>query len=117
MPAPASSARVRSASASAVRSGRLTSTSVVSCGSPSALDAGGVEVALILQSRQRAQAGDPGCVGVDEPRPRGGQREQPQRVTGRRGVEDDVVIAGGRLRVAEQRGERVKRGDLDRARA
>ena len=60
-------------------------------------DAGGVELALVLQAGQRTQAGDPGGVGVDEAGPRRGQREQPQRVTGRRGVEDDVVKAGGRF--------------------
>ena len=80
-------------------------------------DAGGVELRLILQAGQRTQAGDPGGVCIDEAGPCGRQREQPQRVTGRRGVEDDVVIASGRFGVTKQRGEGVKRGDLDRARA
>ena len=80
-------------------------------------DAGGVEVALVLQAGQRPQARRAGSVGVDEAGPRGWQREQAQRVARGRGVEDDVVIAGGRLGVSEQPGEDVEGGDLHRARA
>ena len=79
--------------------------------------AGGVQLALLLQPGQRTQARHPGRVGIDEPRPRRGQRQQPQRVPGRRGVEDHMVIARRARRIAEQPHERVKRGDLHRARA
>ena len=46
---------------------------------------------------------------------RRGQAEQPQRVAGRGGVEDDVVEAVGCRRVAEQPRELVEGGDLEGA--
>ena len=79
--------------------------------------AGGVQLALLLQAGERSQARHPGRVGIDEPGPCRGQRQQPQRMPGRRGVEDHMVIARGARRIAEQPHERVKRGDLHGARA
>ena len=80
-------------------------------------DARGVELALLLQAGERTQARHAGRVGIDESAPGRGQRQQPQRVPGRRGVEDHMVIPGGARRIAEQPHERVKRGDLHGARA
>ena len=117
IPAPASSPRVRSASASAVCSGRLTSTSAVVCAVAERADAGGVELALLLQAGERTQARHAGRVGIDESAPGRGQRQQPQRVPGRRGVEDHMVIAGGARRIAEQPHERVRTRRSPRARA
>ena len=79
--------------------------------------AGGVQLALLLQPGQRSQTRHPGRVGIDEPGPCRGQRQQPQRMTGRRGVEDHMVIARRARGVAEQPDERIERGDLHRARA
>ena len=77
----------------------------------------GVQVSLLLQPGQRTQTRHPGRVGIDEPGPCRGQRQQPQRMAGRRGVEDHMVITRRARRIAEQPHERIKRGDLDRARA
>ena len=79
-------------------------------------DRGLVDRSLTLEAGERAEAR--GLLGVGEVvRPGGWQRQQPQRVAGRRGVEHDVVVALGGGRVGEQTGERVERGDLDGARA
>ena len=75
---------------------------------------------LHLQARVRPEAGCASIVVGEEPGPGLGQAQQAQRVTGRRGVEHDVVVAG-RVGPAfgpafgidfEQRGEFVERGDL-----
>ena len=42
---------------------------------------------------------------LDEAGPGGGQGQQPQRVPGRRGVEDNVVVLGQRIGRADQLGE------------
>ena len=67
MPAPASSARVRSAlgERGALRAADEHERREVWVAQRA--DAGGVQLGLILQSRQRTQAGDPGRVGIDEP--------------------------------------------------
>ena len=75
---------------------------------------------LHLQARVRPEAGCAAIVAGEEPGPGLGQAQQPQRVTGRRGVEHDVVVAGGVGPAFgpafgidfEQRGEFVERGDL-----
>ena len=76
-----------------------------------------VLLAALVKARERAEAAGAGGVLVDVSAPRARERQQPQGVAGRRGVEDDVVKLGGVLRRGQNRGELVERGDLDGARA
>ena len=71
----------------------------------------GLEARLLhLQPRMRAEARRAPIVAGQEAAPRLGQAQQAQGVAGRRGVEDDVVVA---FSVAgQQRRELVERGDL-----
>ena len=75
-----------------------------------------VPVPLGDQARQRTQARRPRAV-ADEGGPGRRQREQPQRVAGRGGVEHDVVVVGEHGRVGQQSGELVEGRDLHGARA
>ena len=115
-PSSASSAPARAASASAARSGRATSTSVVDGRIGEHRDGTLVDGPLALQPGERAEAGGLFRVGRQVVRPCGRQRQEPQRVPGRRGVEHDVVVALGGGGVGQQPGERVEGGDLDGAR-
>ena len=49
--------------------------------------------------------------------PGGRQAQQSQRVARWGGVEQDLVVPVDRVRVGEEAGERVERGDLDGARS
>ena len=66
----------------------------MSAGSASVATAARVLLALLVEARERAQAARAGRMLVDVAAPRARERQQPQRVTGRRGVEDDVVKLG-----------------------
>ena len=57
----------------------------------------------------RPEAGRAAVVALEEAGPGLGQAQQPQRVAGRRGVEDDVVEAGARRRRAGRRTRRRRR--------
>ena len=92
-PSSASSPRVRSASASAVCSGRLTSISVVTVGRRARRDAGGVEVALRRRPASGPRQEVPEVLVSMKPLHARGQRQQAQGVARGRGVEDDVVVA------------------------
>ena len=74
-----------------------------------------VQRVLLLQPRERPQAGSAGSVRVDEAAPRCRQRQQPQRMTGRRGVEHDVVEIRRRVRVGQEARKLFERRDLHRA--
>ena len=76
-----------------------------------------IDDSLLFQSCERAETGSARGAGGQKPRPRAGQGQQPQRVSGGRGVEDHLVVAEGRRRVAEQPGKLIEGGDLHRARA
>ncbi len=76
-----------------------------------------VLLAPLVKPGQRAEAARAGGMLVDVAAPGARQRQQPQRVPGRRGVEDDVVKRGRVLRGGQDGGELVERGNLDRARA
>jgi len=57
---------------------------------------------LLFQPRQRAETGVAGGVRVQKAGPSRRQRHEPQRVPGRRGVENDVIKVGGGFRLAKQ---------------
>ena len=71
---------------------------------------------LLLQARERAQAGRIALARRQEVGPRPGKLQQADGMPGRRGVEDDVVIPGDQALVGQQGGELIERGDLGRAR-
>jgi hypothetical protein len=79
------------------------------------VDGGFVNAALLFQSGQRTEAGGAAGVFVEKLIPRLRQTHQAQRVAGGRGVEDDVVVGLRGLGIADEAGEFVKGGDLDRA--
>ncbi|MBS1105162.1 MAG: hypothetical protein H6Q91_664 [Deltaproteobacteria bacterium] len=74
-----------------------------------------VECLLRLEARERAETRRSPDVALEKAGPRGGQREQAQRVPGGRGVEDDVVELRRHRLVSELFRELVERGDLDGA--
>ena len=78
-------------------------------------DGGRVQRLLLFEAGKRPEAGGTVLVGIDKTAPGRGQRQQTQRMAGGGGVEDDMVEGGGRGRVAEQFGDLVKGGNLDRA--
>ncbi len=57
------------------------------------VDGGRVAASLFFQTGQRAQARRVALACVEEAAPGAGQLQQPDGVSGRRGVEDDVVVA------------------------
>ena len=81
------------------------------------LDRGGEPRLLHLQPRVGTEAR--GSLGgrLQESRPDARQAEEPQRVPGRRGVEQHVVERHGRLVARKKLSELVERRDLDGARA
>ena len=72
----------------------------------------GVFRRLVLRAGQRAQAGGTFGIGLDEPAPGARQLEQADGVTGRCGVEDDVLVVAGHRWVGQQGGELVKGSHL-----
>ena len=78
-------------------------------------DRGLILLALRLEPRPRPETACalPACLDVVSPG--AGQVHQPQRVTGRGGVEDHMVIAARQLRMDDQLRELVKGGHLDGA--
>ncbi len=80
-------------------------------------DCFGVLGASLLESSQRPQAGGVSFAVVKETGPGAGKLQQPDGMTGRGGVEDDVVVplVGGI--VGQQGGELVEGSDLRGARA
>ena len=71
--------------------------------------AGLIQRLLRLKSGQRSQAGGPRGARCHEPCPGARQLQQPQRVSGRGGVENDVIVV---RRAGQQLGELVEGGDL-----
>jgi hypothetical protein len=51
---------------------------------------------LLFQASQRSETRRVALAGVEEPAPIAGQLQQPDRVPGARGIEDDVIEAIGR---------------------
>ena len=78
-------------------------------------DRGLILLALRLEPRPGPEAACALPAGLDVVSPGAGQVHQPQRVTGRGGIEDDMVIAAGQLRMDDQLRELIKGGHLDRA--
>ena len=68
--------------------------------------------ALLLQPGQRAETGSIAFVLVEKARPCARQLQQADGVTGRRGIEDDVIVADNQRRVSQQRGELVEGGNF-----
>ena len=97
-PSASSSPDVRSTSRSAARSGRVTSTMVVRSRVAQGLHRGGEPRLLHLQPRVWAEARGPLGGRLQEARPRARQAEEPQRVSGRRRVEEHVIEGHGSLR-------------------
>ena len=79
------------------------------------LDGRAVLRLLALQSGAGAEAARALRTCLQVARPGAGKIEQPQGVAGRRGVEQDVVVGVGLLRVDDQPRELIERGDLDGA--
>ncbi len=82
-----------------------------------AFDRGRVKRLLLLQSGKRPETGRAAGRRGDEIVPGRGQRQQSQGMSGRGGVEDDVIEILRCRRIAEQFRELVEGGDLDGARA
>ena len=116
MPSASSSPDVRSTSRSAARSGRVTSTMVVRSRSPSASTAAANRVSCIFSPECGPEARGPLGGRLQEARPCARQAEEPQRVSGRRRVEEHVIERHARFVAREQLGELVERGDLHGAR-
>ena len=73
--------------------------------------------ALLFQPCQWAQARCIALAFIEKAAPRARQLQHPDRVSGRRRIEDDVIVIGIERRIGQQRGELVERGDLGRASA
>jgi len=82
---------------------------------PERLQGAGVGFALFLESGEGAEAGGPGFVVGDKVVPGGGEREQPEGVSGGSGVEHDVVVGVEGVVFADEAGEFVEGGDFDGA--
>ena len=74
-----------------------------------------VNRALLFQAGQRAETRRAAGVVVEELIPRLREAHQPQRVAGRGGVEDDMIILFRGLGIADQAREFIKGRDLHRA--
>ena len=112
-PSARSSAEVRAASAIALISGRVTRMTVVAAGSQSAAIAALKRASWRLEAGVRPEARCALIIVLQKAAPGLRQAEEPKRVPGRRGVEDDVII--GPVVVGQTADELVERRDLGRA--